>query len=193
MFFKPPPGPASWLFSTFFCSVATLRSCFWKYFAFKYWQISVSIYFAHFDIAEQTTDRLDLCFVILTHSLRMSMNIFVSLAWWWELSSCQCHLWQGITAVTKWTVRRIDCSDCSCSLGRPPPLVSTDIWQCQGQGWNPWCWCQTWLMAQSLDQPRCEECRGREGIAGRGLCTLVQLRGYYIKESRFLTLSKQIS
>ena len=94
------------------------------------------------------------------HSLRMSMNIFVSLAWWWELSSCHYHLWQGITAVTKWLLRRIDCSNCSCSLGRPPPPVSTDIWQCQGQGWSPWCWCQTWLMA-SLDQPRREECGER--------------------------------
>lgn len=104
-------------------------------------------------------------------------NICVWTSWWWELSSCQCHLWQVRANV----LHRGHAALQSLQLQSAPlPLVCTDNVKVGARARPWWPGCQTWLMA-SLDQPRPRLVWGvrREGIAGRGLPTLAGLTGYY--------------
>ena len=145
MFFKPPPGPQLTLLNIF------LFGCYSSFVFVKIFciqiltNISFNI-FCTFWYRRTNNRQIGFCY---PHSLRMR-NIFMSLpgdeSWAHVTVTCDKGLlqwrndcWDELTAVTAAAVW---------------PPVSTDIWQCQGQGWSPWCWCQTWLMAQSLDQPR---------------------------------------
>ena len=153
MFFKPPPGPVD--SSQHFSVRLPLRVC--KNILHSNIDKYQFQYILHILIS-QSKQQTDWIYFLLSGDSRWAKYLCLSL-WWWELSSCHCHLWQVRANVLHQGRAALQ----SLQLQSAPPPWSALTMSRSGPGLAPGGGCQTWLMA-SLDQPRprwCEECGER--------------------------------
>ena len=168
MFFKPPPGPVD--SSQHFSDRLLLRVC--KNILHSNIDKYQFQYILHILIS-QSKQQTDWIYFLLSGDSRWAKYLCLSL-WWWELSSCQCHLWQVRAKV----LHRGRAALQSLQL-QSPPLVCTDNVKVRARS-RPW-WRVSDMINGELRSAPATLVWGvrREGIAGRGLPTLVGLTGYY--------------